>query len=168
MSSRPARTNAPAIFSATGKAPGQGRVPVRVLAAAPAAGAVLGTPPNPHFEQIGGAAAIARLTELFYRHMDSLPEAKTIRALHPPDLSRSQQTLFKYLVGWMGGPPLYAAEHGHPRLRHKHLSFAIGDAERDAWMKCMQLALDEVVVDEAFRREIAAAFCKTATFLRNC
>jgi hemoglobin len=126
-----------------------------------------GTAPNPHFDRIGGAAAIARLTELFYRHMDTLPEARPIRAMHPADLSRSRQTLYRYLVGWMGGPPLYASQNGPPRLRHKHLSFAIGDAERDAWMNCMQLALDEVVADEALRREIAAAFRKTATFLRN-
>lgn len=123
--------------------------------------------PNPHFERIGGIDAIARLTERFYLHMDTNVEARTVRDLHPADLAGPKETLFKYLVGWMGGPQWYAAERGHPRLRHRHQSFAIGDAERDAWMRCMRRALDEVVPDEALRRELTAAFEKTANFLRN-
>lgn len=122
---------------------------------------------NPHFERIGGAPAIQQLVDAFYRNMEQMPDAKAIRAIHPSDLSRSKETLFKYLVGWMGGPPLYTAERGPPRLGQKHASIAIGDAERDAWMQCMRHALDCVVADEALRRELAQAFHKTATFLRN-
>jgi len=151
-----------------------GRVPVALIAVGakgaarpasvqPAAGPL----PNTHFDRIGGAPAIRRLTERFYHHMDTLPEAAAIRAMHPADLTRSKDTLYKYLVGWMGGPPLYAAERGQPRLRHVHLPFSIGDAERDAWMACMNLALSEAVADESFRLEIAQAFQKTASFLRN-
>jgi hemoglobin len=124
-------------------------------------------PPNPHFERIGGGIAIRALVERFYHHMDTLPEARGIRALHPPNLEPVKEVLWKYFVGWMGGPQLYAAERGHPRLRRRHLSFPIGDAERDAWMQCMTLALAEVVTDDALREELAQAFYKTATFLRN-
>lgn len=159
---------------AAGRAAVSGRVPVALVAVAAKGAArptsleqAAGPLPNPHFDRIGGAPAIRLLTERFYHHMDSLPEAATIRAMHPADLSRPKDTLYKYLVGWMGGPQLYAAERGQPRLRHAHLPFAIGDAEHEAWMACMNLALSEAVADESFRAEIAQAFHKTASFLRN-
>ena len=142
---------------------------VPVTAAAPADtatdGATVGH--NPHFARIGGTTVIAAIADAFYRNMDSLPAAKVVRDLHPADLRGSRDILYKYLVGWFGGPPLYAAERGSPRLRHKHLGFAIGDAERDVWMQCMVLALEEHLADESLRREITAAFAKTANFLRN-
>ncbi len=159
---------------AAGRAAVSGRVPVALVAIAAKGAArptsleqAAGPLPNPHFDRIGGATAIRRLTERFYHHMDSLPEAAAIRAMHPADLTRSKDTLYKYLVGWMGGPALYAAERGQPRLRHAHLAFSIGDAERDAWMVCMNLALAEAVADESFRLELAQAFQRTASFLRN-
>jgi hemoglobin len=122
---------------------------------------------NPHFARIGGEPVIRRLAERFYANMDALTAAQGVRALHPADLSRPKQTLFEFLVGWMGGPPLYAQKHGPARLGQKHRPFGIGDAERDAWMQCMDRALDEVVADEALRDELHQAFLKTATFLRN-
>ncbi len=123
--------------------------------------------PNPHFERIGGQAAIARLADSFYRAMDALPQAKAIRDLHPADLSGSRDKLFAYLVGWMGGPPLYVASHGHPRLRQRHLPFPIGEAERDAWLKCMDAALEQAVEDPALRLELRQAFAKIASTVRN-
>jgi len=110
---------------------------------------------------------VRTLVERFYHHMDTLPEARTIRALHPPGLAPVKDVLFKYLVGWLGGPQLYVAERGHPRLRHRHLAFPIVDAERNAWMACMTRALDEVVADSDLRTHLAQAFFQTATFLRN-
>jgi len=51
----------------------------------------------------------------------------------------------------MGGPQLFIEQYGHPMLRRRHLPFAIGNAERDQWMLCMNQALGEVVEDEALR-----------------
>ena len=122
---------------------------------------------NPHFAAIGGEASIARLVERFYFHMDSLPEAAGIRALHEPDLSHTKEVLVKFLVEWLGGPKLYTAERGHPRLRQKHIAFRIGEAERDAWMLCMHRALEDVVPDATIRQQIEQVFFKTADFIRN-
>jgi hemoglobin len=122
---------------------------------------------NQHFARIGGENGVRALVERFYHHMDTLPEARTIRALHPADLDPIKEVLFKYLVGWLGGPQLYVAERGHPRLRQRHMPFPIADAERDAWMACMTRALAEVVADDELRTELTQAFFKTATFLRN-
>lgn len=123
--------------------------------------------PNPHYERIGGAPAIARLVEAFYRAMDTQPGARAIRALHPQDLAGARDKLFAYLVGWLGGPPLYVERHGHPRLRQRHQSFPIGAAERDAWLACMDAALAQVVADASFRDELRRAFAKVADSVRN-
>lgn len=124
-------------------------------------------PRNPHFERIGGSEAIVRLVARFYHHMDTLPEAAGIRAMHPADLGPVQRVLANFLIEWMGGPQLYSAERGHPRLRRKHMGFPIGEAERDAWMLCMRTALHELVSDPTLASQLEQAFFKTADFLRN-
>lgn len=122
---------------------------------------------NPHYPRIGGEDGIRRLVERFYALMDTLPEARAIRALHQPDLSHAKERLFMFLPGWLGGPPLYAERFGHPRLRQKHLPSPIGEVERDAWMLCMTRALEEVVPDSDLRAQLTRSFFKTADFLRN-
>ncbi|HEU5072837.1 MAG TPA: group II truncated hemoglobin [Polyangiaceae bacterium] len=125
------------------------------------------TQANPHFIAIGGEPTIHRLAERFYHHMDTLEEARGIRALHPPDLAPIRDVFARFLVEWLGGPPVYSSERGHPRLRRRHFPFPIGARERDAWMLCMHTALTEVVPDEALRAALEAAFFRTADFMRN-
>jgi hemoglobin len=119
------------------------------------------------FERIGGALAIDRLVETFYTRMDTLPEARTIREMHAPDLSPIKQVLKRYLCEWTGGPKLYSVEKGHPRLRQRHMGFPIGTAERDEWLLCMRGALEESVEDLNAREEIYGAFTKLADWMRN-
>lgn len=121
----------------------------------------------PIFERVGGAVAIDRLVEAFYRRMDAEPQAAVIRAMHPDDLGGTKQILKRYLSEWTGGPKLYSPEKGHPRLRQRHMGFRIGDAERDAWLMCMRGALAEVVVDPEARQELDGAMTKLADWMRN-
>lgn len=122
---------------------------------------------NPHYQRLGGEAAVRRLADRFYALMDQLPEARAIRAMHPADLGPAREKLFQFLSGWLGGPPLYTQQYGPPRLRQKHLPFPVDTAARDAWMACMNLALDEQVADAGLREQLKASFFKTADFLRN-
>lgn len=110
------------------------------------------------YARIGGAPAVRALVERFYALMDELPEAYTVRRLHPESLAGSADSLFKYLSGWFGGPPLYIRERGHPRLRMRHAPYAIGAPERDEWILCMRQALAEQVTDPALRASIEQAF----------
>jgi hemoglobin len=119
------------------------------------------------FERIGGSATIDRLVERFYERMDTLPEAQTIRAMHAADLGLIKDVLKRYLTEWTGGPKLYSVEKGHPRLRQRHIGFAIGDAERDAWLMCMRGALDETVTDVAVRQDLDRALSGLADWMRN-
>lgn len=119
------------------------------------------------YDRIGGEKALKELVTRFYGYMDILPEAAHIRAMHAEDLGGAKEKLFKFLSGWLGGPPLFEREFGHPQLRMRHFPFSIGAAERNQWMLCMGLALDDLPLDDAFREDLLQAFGRTATHMIN-
>jgi hemoglobin len=119
------------------------------------------------YELLGGEAAVRRLVDTFYDQMDEDPDFFGIRKLHPASLATSREKLYMFLTGWLGGPPLYTAEFGHPRLRARHLPFAIGEAERDQWMACMAKALEVVGIELSTRERLIASFANTADWMRN-
>lgn len=119
------------------------------------------------YERLGGAEQVRLLVERFYDLMDTLPEAREVRGLHPEDLIGSRQKLFEFLSGWLGGPPLFVERHGPPMLRARHLPFSIGSRERDQWLLCMRTAMDEVVADSDLRNRLYANLVKIAEHMRN-
>lgn len=128
------------------------------------------TPPLPvvtPYSQIGGEAAVRALVRRFYQLMDELPETWGIRKMHPENLSGSEEKLFLFLTGWLGGPDLYVERYGPPFLRARHLPFSIGVSERDQWMTCMSQALDEIVTEEALRTRLHESFANLANHMRN-
>lgn len=119
------------------------------------------------YAALGGEAGVQRLVHRFYELMDELPEAYTVRQLHPESLAGSAESLFEFLSGWFGGPGLYMAKKGHPRLRMRHAPYAVGPVERDEWMLCMAQALTEQVPDVAFRDNLINTFAQMANHLIN-
>ena len=122
---------------------------------------------SPPYERIGGEPGVRELVERFYDHMDTLPEAREIRAIHAKSLRGSRRKLFMFLSGWLGGPQLYVEKYGHPRLRQRHFPFAIGPRERDQWMLCMHRALDDMTLPGELRESLRTAFAQMAEHLRN-
>ena len=122
--------------------------------------------PTP-YELIGGEAGICRLVDRFYDLMDSAPEAVHVRALHATSLTASREKLRLFLTGWTGGPQLYVARHGHPRLRMRHFPFAIGARERDEWLWCMDRALDEQEMPPELRAHLHERLHALADHMRN-
>jgi hemoglobin len=110
---------------------------------------------------------VARLCDRFYELMDSVPQFAELRALHPEDLQGSRDKLYMFLSGWFGGPDLFVEKFGHPRLRARHMPFAIGTRERDQWVACMVLAMEEVGIEEGVRKKLLQNFFNTADFMRN-
>lgn len=119
------------------------------------------------YNKLGGEAPIRKLVDRFYDLMDECAEAATIRALHPEDLKESRDKLYEFLVGWCGGPPLYVSKYGHPRLRARHLPFPISEAERDQWVHCMRLALEDCIPQEDVRTFLDERFYQIADFMQN-
>lgn len=119
------------------------------------------------YEAIGGDQAVRALTRRFYELMDTLPEAARCRAIHPADLSRSEDKLYDYLTGYLGGPPVYVEKYGHPRLRARHFSAPIGVAERDEWLLCFQRAMDETIDNPKLREIIWAPVERLAHHMQN-
>jgi hemoglobin len=119
------------------------------------------------YQAIGGEVAVRELVRRFYAHMDTLPEAWGVRKMHAEELAGSEEKLFLFLSGWLGGPNLYVERFGPPFLRARHLPFAIGAAERDQWLLCMRRALDETVADASLRARLFEALAALADHMRN-
>lgn len=122
--------------------------------------------PTP-FQALGGEAGVRELVDRFYDLMDLEPAYAALRALHPTTLEGSRDKLHWFLCGWLGGPNHYIERFGHPRLRARHLPYAIGDAERDQWMACMVQAMEERAVPAALAERLTEAFFGTADWMRN-
>ncbi len=119
------------------------------------------------FARIGGEPAVHALVERFYDLMDLEPRYAALRAAHGSTLADARRKLFWFLCGWLGGPDHYVQRFGHPRLRARHLPFAIGIRERDQWLACMDQAMGETGVDEALRQRLNQSFFQTADWMRN-
>lgn len=117
------------------------------------------------YEAIGGDLAVRALSEAFYDRIEA--ESPPLREMLPKNTATSRQKLYEFLSGWMGGPQLYRSKRGHPRLRMRHLPFTIGEAEADEWVRCMELAMDDVGVAGELRRFLSSRFHLTANHVRN-
>lgn len=119
------------------------------------------------FASLGGEPGVRALVDRFYDLMDLEPVFAGIRALHPTSLDSSRDKLHWFLCGWLGGPNLYTERFGHPRLRARHLPYAIGLAERDQWMACMMQAMQDQAVDQTLAQRLTESFFGTADWMRN-
>ncbi|GAB4061380.1 group II truncated hemoglobin [Uliginosibacterium sediminicola] len=119
------------------------------------------------YQVFGGAEGIRTLVDRFYDLMDLDEAAAGIRALHPQSLDGSRQKLFEYLSYWLGGPETYVEKNGHPRMRARHMPFAIGESERDQWLHCMQQAVSETLPAGEVRDKFWEAVVGLADHMRN-
>jgi hemoglobin len=104
------------------------------------------------FEAVGGEETFRRLVSRFYQGVAEDPE---LRAVYPSrDLGPAEEHLRLFLIQYWGGPGTYSERRGHPRLRMRHARFTIGEAERDAWLRHMRAALDELALAEALDRQL--------------
>jgi hemoglobin len=123
--------------------------------------------PATPYDLLGGDAGVRALVDAFYDRMDLEEAFAGIRALHHATLDGSRDKLFWFLSGWLGGPQHYVERFGHPMLRARHLPFAIASAERDAWLACMRMALDDVDAPRELVEPLMKAFHGTADWMRN-
>jgi hemoglobin len=119
---------------------------------------------NTLYERVGGEPFFTALIERFYAGVASDP---LLRPLYPDDLGPPARHLALFLVQYWGGPRTYGEVRGHPRLRMRHLPFAIGRAERDAWLRHMASAVEASAAEPSDRAALLDYFASAATALLN-
>ncbi len=116
------------------------------------------------YERIG-PQVLHDLVQRFYAHVAKHPE---LIPIFPADLSLTARKQEAFLSGFLGGPPLYHQEFGHPRLRARHLPFEITPTRARAWLSCMNAALHQTPgLDPADAAELLAALTRTAAAMVN-
>ncbi len=116
------------------------------------------------YTRVGGIPYFTSLVERFYERVEADP---VLRPLYPDDLEPGKHNLAMFLVQLWGGPPYYAMERGRPLLRMRHLPFAIGQAERDAWFEHMSACVLESGVDREDATMLIDYFEKASQFMIN-
>jgi hemoglobin len=107
------------------------------------------TDPRQFYAEVGGAPTFHAIVSRFY---ELVAEDPVLRPLYPEeDLGPAEDRLRMFLEQYWGGPRTYSEERGHPRLRMRHGPFRIGPIERDAWLRCMRIAVDEAGLDRPHR-----------------
>lgn len=110
------------------------------------------TAPATFYDAVGGDDTFRRIVARFYQEV---AKDEVLRPLYPEaDLGPAEDRLRMFLMQYWGGPHTYSEQRGHPRLRMRHAPFSIGPLERDAWLRCMLIAVDEAEVPEPYRTQL--------------
>ena len=121
--------------------------------------------PRTFYEAVGGEETFTRLVHRFY---EEVAEDPVLRPVYPTkDLGPAEEHLRLFLIQYWGGPQAYNELRGHPRLRMRHVPFRIGPTERDAWLRCMRIAVDEADLDPAYRTVLLDYLQMAANSLQN-
>ena len=123
--------------------------------------------PETLYSVIGGGERVREMVDRFYDLMELEPAYRELRAAHGDTLDQARDKLNWFLCGWLGGPQHYVERFGHPRLRARHLPFAIGIRERDQWLACMHQAMQELALDPRLIERLNESFFNTADWMRN-
>ncbi|MFE9580388.1 globin [Nocardia sp. NPDC006044] len=124
--------------------------------------------PASFYDAVGGADTFRRIVAAFYREVAT---DEVLRPLYPEeDLGPAERRLRMFLEQYWGGPRTYGEERGHPRLRMRHNPFVIGPIERDAWLRCMRIAVAEIepeLLDDEHRKALLDYLEMAANSLMN-
>ena len=108
--------------------------------------------PRNFYDEVGGAPVFHKIVSRFY---EEVAKDEVLRPLYPEeDLGPAEERLRMFLEQYWGGPRTYSERRGHPRLRMRHAPFKIGPVERDAWLRCMRIAVDEAGLDDEHRDQL--------------
>lgn len=117
------------------------------------------------YEAVGGEETFHGIVARFYAEV---AKDEILRPLYPDeDLGPAEEKLRLFLMQYWGGPHTYSEARGHPRLRMRHAPFAIGPIQRDAWLRCMRIAVDEAELTEAQRAQLWEYLEMAANSLMN-
>jgi len=118
------------------------------------------------YDAVGGMPFFEALVDRFYDGVAADPELLALYP-QPDDLGPARRRLTLFLAQYWGGPTTYSDERGHPRLRARHLPFAIGDAERDRWLRHMRAAVASMDPPPDIAEALLSYFTAAADAMRN-
>ena len=117
------------------------------------------------FDAVGGEEFFVKLVDGFYVGVES---DEVLRPMYvDQDLTQARHHLTLFLQQYWGGPAIYQAERGHPRLRMRHMPFVIDDDARDRWIYHMHASLSQLEMDEALRDQLWTYLVSAAHSLVN-
>ncbi len=111
------------------------------------------------FEKIGSLSAINSLANEFYDVMDSDPNAKELRGIHPENLFMSKKTMYRFLSHWSGGPKIFNAEYTNSTwLELRHRNVGLSEKHQQQWLYCMETAMQNLEFQDELINELFARF----------
>ena len=114
------------------------------------------------YDFVGGDEIFRKLVDTFYARVEA---DEVLRPMFPADMEPGKQWQFLFLTQYFGGPPRYAQERGHPRLRMRHAPFPIDKTARDHWLGHMLAAIEEVGIAEPARTTMRDYFEMASTHM---
>lgn len=125
------------------------------------------SPSNTPYMMIGGEQGVKTLANAFYDEMETNPHLQELLEIHSLPLDGVRIKFFQYLSGWMGGPPLFEQQFGHPRLRQRHMHVKVTKKQAELWMLCMNNAMIKTIEDKALKNHLRQAFAQLALHMVN-
>ncbi|UII57028.1 globin [Cytobacillus spongiae] len=111
-----------------------------------------------------GEDTLTQLVDTFYLKVGQHPK---LAPIFPKELSETARKQKQFLTQYLGGPPIYTSEHGHPMLRARHMPFEITESRAKAWITCMSEAMDEVGLEGPIREDFFSRLVLTAQHMIN-
>ena len=111
-----------------------------------------------------GKERLSGLIDAFYNEVDSHP---LLAPIFPEDLTETARKQKQFLTQFLGGPPIYTEEHGHPMLRARHLAFEITPVRAKAWLSCMETAMDQIHLESPLKEYLLNRLTLTAEHMIN-
>ncbi|HEX6890819.1 MAG TPA: globin [Chryseolinea sp.] len=118
---------------------------------------------EPLFDRLG-ETNLQLLVDRFY---DLVFENPQISHLFKTDKSIIKEKQRLFLTQFLGGPPLYSSQYGHPRLRARHLPHTITADDAVAWLSCMSTAVSSLSIEQYLKDELMERLIPTAMFMVN-
>lgn len=116
------------------------------------------------YELIGGEQTLRKLVKSFYARVRKHPD---LFPIFPGNWEETERKQYMFLTQFFGGPALYSEEFGHPMLRARHMPFPVTPQRAEAWLSCMQQALDDIKLQGEIRDYIWNRLVQTAHHMIN-
>jgi hemoglobin len=122
-------------------------------------------PQQTFYERVGGHETFVKLVHEFYL---GVAGDQPLRDLYPEeDLGPAEERLRMFLEQYWGGPTTYSEQRGHPRLRMRHMPYAVTPDQRDRWLRHMNAAIDSLGLDPMDDHQMRAYMAHAAHFMVN-